>query len=236
MGLIKAWSELCVSEKKKNAGNEKSKFWADVRWFTSLLVLVLFIRTFVGEATVVPSGSMERTILVGDHVFLNKLVYGPPVPFTRVRLPGLRDVWRLDIVAFRFPPDPSQMFVKRVIGLPGEVVQVRSGVVFINGRKLEEPYLVRENHRQRDNFGPVAVPLDHYFMLGDNRDNSADSRVWGFVPHENIVGKPSLVYWSYEAPTESWISPDWRVRAEFYASLLVHFYSRTRWDRTGQTF
>lgn len=236
MALIGARSELPVSQKEKKAAKGRSKFWADVRWFTSLLILVLFIRTFVGEATVVPSGSMEQTILVGDHVFLNKLVYGPPLPFTRVRLPGLRDVQRRDIVAFRFPPDPSQMFVKRVIALPGEMVEIRSGVVFVDGRKLDEPYLVRDNHRLRDNFGPVLVPADRFFVLGDNRDNSADSRFWGFVPRENIVGKPSLIYWSYEAPTESWISPDWRVRAKFYASLLVHFFSRTRWDRTGQTF
>lgn len=225
-----------MAKKEASKAPWRTKFWDDVRWFLSVLILVLFIRTFVGEATVVPSGSMEKTILVGDHVFLNKLVYGPQVPFTRLHLPGLRPVQRLDIVAFRFPPDPSQTFVKRVIGLPGEVVEIRHGQVFIDGRKLEEPYLVRENHRLRDNFGPVQVPPDHYFVLGDNRDNSADSRYWGFVPRANVVGTPSLIYWSYEAPTESWITPDWRKRAAFYGSILLNFFSHTRWQRTGQTF
>lgn len=226
-----------MSKKKTVEQPQKeSRFWSEVRWFLTLLVLVFFIRIFVGEATVVPSGSMESTILVGDHVFLNKLIYGPRVPFTDVHLPGLRPVERQDIVAFRYPPDPSQTFVKRVIGLPGDKVEIRHGDVFINGRKLDEAYLVRENHRLRDNFGPVRVPPGDYFVLGDNRDNSADSRYWGFVPRANIIGTPSIIYWSYEAPTESWITPDWTKRAHFYGSVLVHFFTRTRWGRTGKTF
>ena len=210
-----------------------SSVLAHIRWLASIVVLVFLIRTFVGEATVIPTASMENTILVGDHVFLNKLFYGPHIPVTNWRLPAVRQVERQDIVAFRFPRDPSLIYVKRVIGLPGDRLEVRDHQVLTNGQELEEPYAVHTHPQRRENFGPIAVPAGHLFVMGDNRDNSHDSRFWGPVPLENVVGKPLLVYWSYEAPTDDWLQEGVLNRARFCASVAMNFFSKTRWRRTG---
>lgn len=213
-----------------------SPFFANVRWLLSVLFVVFFIRTFIGEATIIPTGSMENTILVGDHVFLNKIFYGPQIPFTPVRLPVLRAVGRQQIVAFRFPRDRSFVYVKRVIGLPGETLEIRRNRVFINGQPLGEPYVFHSVPGLRENFGPISIPAGHYFVMGDNRDNSYDSRFWGTVPAHNIVGEPLLVYWSYEAPSDAWLREGLANRARFYASVAAHFFTRTRWSRTGLVF
>jgi signal peptidase I len=210
-----------------------SGFWGNLRWLLGVLLIVFFVRTFIGEATIIPTGSMENTILVGDHVFLNKLLYGPRVPFTDVRLPVVRSVQRQDIIAFRYPGDPLLIYVKRVIGLAGDTVEIRRGKVFVNGKPLDEPYLVMANPPLRENFGPVTIPAGHFFVMGDNRDNSHDSRFWGSVPEANVVGEPLLVYWSYEASTDEWLTEGAMNRARFYQSVLTNFFSKTRWSRTG---
>ena len=243
--------------------------WETVRSLLVVLVGVFCIRTFIAEATVIPTGSMEETILIGDHVFLNKLLYGPRFPYTSLRIPPLRSVHRQDIVAFRYPRNPSVMFVKRVIGVGGDVIRIEDRRVFVNGQPLNEPY----NHFQysstlplRDNFPPplnvletlpaawgldpswarempnfiqkdgLHVPQGFLFCMGDNRDNSLDSRFWGFVPLENVVGEPLFVYWSYDAPTRDWTSEELASRLKFDASILWNFIGKTRWSRTGKTF
>jgi signal peptidase I len=213
-----------------------SAWAANLRWLLSVLLIVFFIRTFVGEATIIPTGSMENTILVGDHVFLDKLFYGPEVPFIGARLPALREVRRQQIIAFRFPGDPSMIYVKRVIGLPGDRIEIRRNLVFVNGLPLREPYAYFSTQSLRENFGPISIPADHYFVMGDNRDNSYDSRFWGPVPGSNIVGEPLLVYWSYDAPSDAWLREGLMNKARFYASVAAHFFSKTRWSRTGLVF
>ena len=214
----------------------RSAVLAHIRWLASIVVLVFLIRTFVGEPTIIPTASMENTILVGDHVFLTKLLYGPRIPFTDWRLPAVRHVKGQDIVAFRYPRDPSLIYVKRVIGVPGDRVEVLGHQALINGQRLKEPYAVHTHPRRRENYGPTTVPAGHLFVMGDNRDNSNDSRFWGSVPLENVVGKPLLVYWSYEAPTDDWLQEGVLNRARFYASVVRNFFSKTRWARTGLLF
>jgi len=209
---------------------------ANVRWLLGVLLVVFFIRTFIGEATIIPTASMEKTILVGDHVFLNKVYYGPQVPFTDWKLPTLRHIQRQEIVAFRYPRDPSIIYVKRVIGVAGDRLEVRSGRTYVNGRLLHEPYVVHTRPGTRENFGPVTVPDGHLFVMGDNRDNSHDSRFWGPVPLDNVVGEPLLVYWSYEASSDDWLSQGAMNRARFYTSVAMNFFSKTRWSRTGLLF
>lgn len=243
--------------------------WETLRSLILVLAGVLCIRTFVAEATVIPTGSMESTILIGDHVFLNKLLYGPRLPYTNWRLPPLREVHRLDIVAFRYPRNPSVMFVKRVIGVGGDVVRIEDKKVYLNGKPLFEPYAQFQFSSilpLRDNFPPTPsvletlpaawgldpawtrempnflrkdglhVPPGYLFVMGDNRDNSLDSRFWGFVPLENVVGEPLFVYWSYDAPTRDWTADSLAARLRFDGSIIKNFLNRTRWSRTGQTF
>jgi len=243
--------------------------WDTLRSLLIVLAGVLCIRTFVAEATVIPTGSMESTILIGDHVFLNKLLYGPRLPYTSLRLPPLRQVHRQDIVAFRYPRNPSVMFVKRVIAVGGDVVKIEDKKVYLNGRPLFEPYTQFQYSTVlplRDDFPPTPslletlpaawgldplwarempsfirndglhVPPGYLFVMGDNRDNSLDSRFWGFVPLENVVGEPLFVYWSYDAPTKDWTAETLEARLKFDASIVWNFLAHTRWSRTGQTF
>jgi len=243
--------------------------WETLRSLILVLAGVLCIRTFVAEATVIPTGSMESTILIGDHVFLNKLLYGPRVPYTNLRIPPLREIHRLDIVAFRYPRNPSVMFVKRVIGVGGDVIKIEDKKVYLNGKLLFEPYAQFQFSSMlplRDDFPPspslletlpaawgldpawtrempgfihddgLHVPQGYLFVMGDNRDNSLDSRFWGFVPLENVVGEPLFVYWSYDAPTPDWTAESLAARLKFDASIVKNFLKRTRWSRTGQTF
>jgi len=230
---------------------------------------VFCIRTFIAEATVIPTGSMEQTILIGDHVFLNKLLYGPRLPYTSLRIPPLRTVHQQDIIAFRYPRNPSVMFVKRVIAVGGDVLRVEDRKVFVNGKPLNEPYAQFQYSSTlplRDNFPPpinaldtlpaawgldpawsrempnfiredgLHVPQGYLFCMGDNRDNSLDSRFWGFVPEENVVGEPLFVYWSYDAPSRDWTSEELASRLRFDASIVWNFFTKTRWSRTGKTF
>ena len=169
------------------------------------LVVALFIRTFVVQAFKIPSGSMENTLAIGDHLLVNKFIYGTKVPFTDKRIMEVRDPERGDIIVFRYPRDPGKDFIKRVIGTPGDRVEIRDKKVFINGipyvtghELYKDKEGLGEGQVPRDNFGPVTVPARSYFVMGDNRDESYDSRYWGFVPRDNILGEAFIKYWSWD--------------------------------------
>lgn len=214
-----------------------NRAWPVLRWVGTILLSVLLIRTFIGEASVVPTGSMERTILIGDHIFLDKALYGPGIPFTGWRLPALRSVRRGDIVAFRYPKDPALTFLKRAVALGGDRVEIRNDLVYLNGKPMPESYVEHTRKRSlgyRDNMRPLVVPQGHMFVLGDNRDDSEDSRYFGTVPLANVVGEPVFIYWSYNAPSAQWLDDSPAHRLGFYASMLPHLLSRTRWHRVGE--
>jgi signal peptidase I len=177
------------------------------------LVLTLVLRTFVIQAFRIPSESMKDTLLVGDFLFVNKFEFGPKVPFTHVRLPGLRAPRRGDVIVFQFPQDPSKDFIKRVIATGGQTLEVRNKQVFVDGQPLREPYTIHTDPDVRpagfdfrDNFGPVTVPKGQMFMMGDNRDNSNDSRYWGTLDMDLVKGRAMFLYWSWD-PERSW--PRW---------------------------
>ncbi len=240
---------------KQKAGKSESKEDEPRRhstsreWYESLLVagvFVLFVRTFVVQTYQVPTGSMERTILVGDHLLVNKFAYAPRLPALEEFLP-YRDVQPGDIIVFKKPGDdlnPGNVLVKRAVAKGGDTVEVRDKHLYVNGRPYDVPTVqhidpetysdspsVPDMARRRDQFGPFVVPSDSYFGMGDNRDNSLDSRYWGAIPRGNIFGRPSVLYWSYEAEPNShiWRGPVAKIRQLF--DVAVHFFSRTRWDR-----
>ncbi len=218
--------------------------WEWAKSMTTALVLFFLVRSFLVEAFKIPSGSMEGTLLVGDFLLVNKLVYGAEVPFTGTRLPAMHAPLRGEVIVFRWPEDPTKDFVKRVVGLPGDTLSMVDGVLQLNGGALKEGYtshtepgadpageefrwqrqfLARHAiagasyHPSRNNWGPLVVPNAHLFVLGDNRDNSLDSRYWGFVPDSMVKGRPMLVYFSY--------APD--------SASSVPFLTKVRWHRLG---
>ncbi len=216
-------------------------------WALTIL-LYLFASTTLVQAYVIPTGSMEGNLRVGDHMLVDKTAYGKPGLIGRFIMP-YRELRRGDIVAFLYPEDTKQTFVKRVIGLPGDRIRFSGNDVIRNGHRLIEPYTQHiagmtaefpitpgplTTPRGRDMLqhnvvnGEIVVPADSFFMMGDNRDNSLDSRYWGFVPRKNIVGKPLFVYWSYEASTEELTT--WSVA--HLTDVAEHFLTKTRWERT----
>src|SRR6476646_2092636 len=200
-----------------------------------LAAIVLGMRIFVGEASVVPTASMEGTILVGDHLFMDKLLYGPEIPLVHWRLPVLKSIHRGDIIVFRYPKDVKETFLKRVTALGGDRLEIKNGVLYVNSQPVVEPYAVHHApvHNPLESWGPTVVPEGKLFVMGDNRDNSSDSRDWGFVPMSNVIGEPLFVYWSYDAPTARWLDENPGHRISFYASIAENFFSNTRWNRTG---
>jgi signal peptidase I len=200
-----------------------------------LAAIVLGMRIFVGEASVVPTASMEGTILVGDHLFMDKLLYGPEIPLVHWRLPVLKTIHRGDIIVFRYPKDVTETFLKRVTALGGDRLEIKNGVLYVNSQPVKEPYAVHHApvHNPLESWGPTVVPEGKLFVMGDNRDNSSDSRDWGFVPMSNVIGEPLFVYWSYDAPTARWLDENPGHRISFYASIAENFFSNTRWNRTG---
>ena len=209
------------------------------------VILALFIRTFVVQAFKIPTGSMEQNLLIGDHLLVNKFIFAPTASRLERALLPAGVVKRGDIVVFKYPEEPDRDFIKRVIGLPGERLEVRGRKVYIDGRALDEPYahyelpaaaIPSEFHEVtsfdvRERYGPVTVPAEKYFVMGDNRDNSQDSRYWGFLPHENIKGKALIIYWSYEAGREEYQEDGPAATARGIVSVLAHFATRTRWNR-----
>ncbi|MGH7669844.1 MAG: signal peptidase I [Gemmatimonadaceae bacterium] len=218
--------------------------WTKIFWISVALFLV--IQTFFVEAFKIPTGSMENTLMVGDFLLVNKLAYGAEVPFTHDRLPALEHPHLGDVIVFDWPVDPTKNFVKRLVGMPGDTLAMRDGILIRDGRRVDEPYvrhtdpyfqspadefawqrpyLVRsamlapDYHPSQNNWGPLVVPAKHYFMLGDNRDDSEDSRYWGFVPDSLVTGRPILIYYSY--------APDSSNRA---FAWMTH----VRWNRLGE--
>lgn len=212
--------------------------------FMASVALFLVTRAFLVEMYKIPTPSMQRTLMVGDFLVVDKLVYGPEVPFTNLRLPGIRRPARGDVIVFKFPLDTRQNYVKRVVGVAGDTLYMREGVLYRDGAPLSESYvthssltadmladdfrwqrdyLVKSLHASesywpsQNNWGPLVVPRDDYFVLGDNRDNSQDSRYWGFVPDSLVRGRPMFVYFSYQ--------PD--------SSSRWSWLSRARWKRFG---
>lgn len=185
-------------------------------WIKSIfiaLIIALFIRAFIVEAFKIPSSSMENTLLIGDHILVNRFIYGVKMPFTGYKIIPVKEPKRGDVVVFKFPPNPKIYFIKRCVGTPGDTLKMVDKVLYVNGRKVAEPFVIhkdpnicgrnvislvcRTRFGSRDNWGPVVVPKGKYFMMGDNRDNSYDSRYWGFVPEKNISGKAFIIYGSW---------------------------------------
>ena len=230
-------------------------------WAVTVLLL-LFGTTTLAQAFVIPTGSMQDTLLVGDHLLVDKLAYAPAGAIGKHLLP-YQDPQHGDIIVFRYPPDISQTLVKRLIGVPGDHLRITQGVVYRNGIRLNEPYvyhkyaydpasdnfpteccrpvkedlaqqLQRQMLLQNVQASEVIVPPGMYFAMGDNRDNSSDSRFWGFVPRQNIIGKPFLIYWSYRASTEELTGDSAGSLLAHFVDLGQHFFTRTRWERTGK--
>jgi signal peptidase I len=206
------------------------------------VILALFVRTWVVQAFKIPTGSMENNLLIGDHLLVNKFVFGPtPLAIGRAVLP-VRPIARGDIVVFKYPDEPDRDFIKRVIGLPGETIELKNKKVHVNGQPLEEPYVhfltPPSNEYQevtsfdlRERFGPVTVPPNQYFVMGDNRDNSQDSRYWGFLPRHYVKGKALVIYWSYESGRADYLDEGFVATLKRLGSVVTHFFTRTRWER-----
>jgi signal peptidase I len=235
---------LALREVNRPRGRVLRLLWEWAKSFQIAIVVFLLVRAFLVEAFKIPSGSMEGTLLVGDFLLVNKLVYGAEVPFTGKRLPAVHQPRDGDVVVFQWPTDPTKNFVKRLVGVPGDTLAMQDGELIRNGNRVRERYvrhtepgvdpageefrwqrdhLVRTAeasvgyHPSRNNWGPLVVPPRHYFMLGDNRDNSLDSRYWGFVPDSLIRGQPLIVYYSYQ--------PDSGARTAWLTAI--------RWSRLG---
>lgn len=214
-------------KKAVKIAGEGTKQKSMAREYTEVLViavlLALFIRAFVAQAFKIPSGSMEPTLLVGDHILVNKFIYGIRVPFTNNVIVPIGSPKQFDIVVFQYPRNRSVDYIKRVIGLPLQKVQIIDKKIYINDKLLKGPYGYYSDPRivpgPRDNFGPVVVPADHYFVMGDNRDNSSDSRFWGFVPTRDLLGEAFVIYWS------------WRHNGLLTANPSTSF---VRWNRFGK--
>lgn len=190
------------------------------------ILLALFIRAFIVQAFKIPSGSMKSTLLVGDHILVNKFIYGVKIPFWNKEVMHFGDPKRKDIVVFRYPVDPTKDFIKRVIGLPGDTVRIQDKKVFINDSPLDEPYAVHSDNRilpagvsPRDNLSSITVPPNNLFVMGDNRDESYDSRFWKFVEMGELKGKAFTIYWSWNRDGEMSLKP-----SEGYI----------RWNRIGK--
>jgi signal peptidase I len=191
------------SEKEKIS--KKSALRENIEAIIIAVILALFIRTFVVQAFKIPSGSMKETLQIGDHILVNKFIYGVKMPFTQETLISLKDPKRGDIIVFKFPEDPDKDFIKRVVGLAGDVIEIRDKQVFVNNEPVKYEQAVHKDSRiipgniqPRDNFGPETVPPDSLFVMGDNRDHSYDSRFWGFVNLKAVKGKAFIIYWSWD--------------------------------------
>jgi len=237
------------------AGFESEPHHNSIAEWASTVILFVFAIVLLFQPFIIPTVSMEDTLLRGDHLLVDKLAYAPSGPVSRHLLP-YSEVRRGDIIVFRFPLNIRENYVKRVIGIPGDRIHLMNKQVFLNGKPLNEPYTFHKApyfDSYRDNFpsepnvrlpesalgmlehnvvkGEVEVPPGMYFAMGDNRDNSLDSRYWGFVPRANIIGKPLVIWWSYDAPTDRLANPN-IVSLDHLADLAKNFFRKTRWNRT----
>ena len=190
---------------KKAIKPKKSNLRENIEAITLAIILALFIRAFIVQAFKIPSGSMKNTLQIGDHILVNKFIYGVKLPFTSTTIIPYKNPQRGDIVVFKFRQEPKKDFIKRTIGVPGDVIEIRNKKVYVNKKRLEQDYaiytdfhIIPKAMQPRDNFGPVTVPEDSIFVMGDNRDHSYDSRFWGFVDLKDVKGKAFIIYWSWD--------------------------------------
>jgi len=259
---VAAEAEAVAVEKAKRQVETKDRVWREVvSWFWVIVAFLLIEGTLV-QARVIPSGSMENTVLIGDHLIVSRIGYDAGIPFTNVHVPLWRNPKRQDIVVFRapLPNEGNPDFIKRVIGVPGDRVRIVGGQVYVNGTAIQEPYAFFSRGRMdgeeypptngsefmltpewREELphhvvnGELVVPPREYFMMGDNRENSYDSRYWGFVPRENVIGTPVMIYMSIDAPEEVWDPGHVGERFATYLSVFIH-PSEVRWKRLFHTF
>jgi signal peptidase I len=194
------------------------------------VIFVIFSRTFVFQQSKIPSGSMEDTLLIGDYIMVNRFIYAPTSFDWERKLLPVRDVHRGDVVVFKFPAEPEIDYIKRIVGLPGDTVEVRDGYLFVNGTRANEPY-VNPSYRHGDSFGPIKVDPASYFAMGDHRDRSADSRVWGFVPQSLLKGRALLIWWSYDEDSAEANPRGVLDSLRAIAGKAAHFLTRSRWSR-----
>jgi signal peptidase I len=258
---------LSTTEKEKELEKAEKPSETAVEFLASLagvLVTGLFIITFILQAFEIPSSSMEDTLLIGDHVFVNREQFAPQTRWMGALMP-YRNIRQGDIVVFLSPSEHGLFVVKRVIGIPGDRIHLRGAAVYRNGEKVEEPYARYKNddpnvevtRPYRENFPAVppdmygvtpewqealpkfikgediVVPPNSYFAMGDNRNVSYDSRFWGFIPQENVIGRPMFIYWSFITPPDQYLRRGWQERRDFlFGQVILHFFDKTRWSRT----
>ena len=254
---------MSKKEKEQEQQKEEKPRETTVEFLASLagvLVTGLFIITFILQAFEIPSGSMENTLLIGDHLFVNRVQFAPRTGWMG-RLMPYRDIRRDEIAVFLSPEQPGLFLVKRIIGVPGDRIHLRNGVVYRNGQKLDEPFVIHKHNNSNpyvDNFPEfppsesfgvrnekwqdefrshlqgedMVVPPNSYFAMGDNRDESYDSRYWGFIPQANVIGRPMFIYWSFETPRNQYELRSWGDRLSFVGHIILHFFDKTVWSRT----
>jgi len=240
-----------IEELTRSDSEEQEEYGILREYFVTIIVctiFALFVTTYVVHPMTVPTPSMEPTILVGDRLFIDKFTirngFQAGLPIT-----PRHSVGRGDIVVFKFPKQPEVLYVKRTIGLPGERLEIKNKVVHINSKPLDEPYKIHSDDYvysdqgqyhmfggdfKRDNFGPIIIPEDSYFVMGDNRDDSADSRYFGLLPRNHIVGTPLFIFWSYEDDSDAYLRSSLPDILSLYAERTFFFLSRTRWSRMGR--
>ncbi|HYK88773.1 MAG TPA: signal peptidase I [Acidobacteriota bacterium] len=197
-------------------------------------VIALYVTTFVVQAFKIPTGSMESNLLIGDHLLVNKFVYGihSSSGFLDKLLP-YKDLKRGDVIVFKYPNSPEVAYVKRLIGLPGEKLEMIGRTIYINGQPLKETYTQYIDPGSiYEHFGPFYISPGNYFAMGDNRDNSQDSRFWGFVPRDHFIGKALIIYWSFETPRDEYLQTSVSDRLKQFTDVFMNFFTKTRWRRT----
>jgi signal peptidase I len=204
-------------------------------YFESIVItaiIALFATTFVIQAFKIPTGSMESNLLIGDHLLVNKFAYGLASGLPYKILP-YKEPKRGDVIVFKYPNSPEVAYVKRLMGLPGDRIEMKGRTLYINGKALEEHYTQYIDPASvNEHYGPYDVPPGHYFAMGDNRDNSQDSRFWGFVPRDYILGKALVIYWSFETPRDEYLQTSMPDRIRQFSDVFINFFTKTRWLRT----
>ncbi len=258
-GTDEEWTELAIEKEAARQPEAAKETTAEfVASIASVLVIGLFIITFCMQAFEIPTSSMENTLLIGDHVFVDRVRLAPKADYVDKIIP-YRDPTRGDIIVFVSPSEPGLFVVKRVIGVPGDRIHLRNGKVYLNGTLQDEPYVIHSRgdyNPYRDDFpavsptaddqlfpewqihlpdyiqgGDIVVPPHSYFGMGDNRDVSYDSRYWGFIPRENVVGRPTFIYWSFQTPGDQYTKTSVGDRVAFFVHIVTHFFNDTRWSR-----
>ena len=247
-------------KKTEKKPKPKETFSEAILGIAAVLVSGLFIITFIIQAFEIPSRSMEKTLLVGDHVFVDRLSAAPPARYLGPLMP-YRPIRRGEIAVFISPAQHDLHLVKRIVGVPGDKIHLEGRVLYVNGVAQTEPYVYHdpaksepdtfrddfpaispmgqggpstwpiEFHANLDTHGDLVVPEGHYFAMGDNRENSFDSRYWGFVPEENFIGRPLFIYWSFDTPEDQYNRTAWSDRIGFIFHVIIHFFDQTRWSR-----